>query len=97
MSTVCCADSVSTCSCCRAGRRPDTDHHADAARDARLVVHRSLARHEQVVFDRLGVFVGWFTLDDAIAVAAVDDVDDVAVVDAVSVLVDKSMCTIETA
>ena len=47
------------------------------------------------MFDRLGVFVSCFTLDDAIAVAAVGDVDDVTVVDAVSVLVDKSLCTIE--
>ena len=51
---------------------------------------------EQAVFDRLGVFVGSFTIDDAIAVAGNDGVDELDVVDAVSGLVDKSMCTVDT-
>jgi predicted ATPase len=55
-----------------------------------------LTSEEQVVFDRLGMFVGWFTLDDAVAISADQDMDEIAVVDAVSALVDKSMCTIET-
>ncbi len=77
------------------GRPSDIDHHATlhATLDWSFT---SLTAREQVVFDRLGVFVAWFTLDDAIAVVANDDVDEVAVVDAVSVLVDKSLCTIET-
>ena len=72
VSTVCCDDSVSICSCCRAGA-PAVDHHGtlQATLDWSFT---ALAAHEQVVFDRLGVFVGCFTLDDAIAIAAGDDV-----------------------
>ena len=51
-----------------------------------------LDEHEQAVFDRLAVFVGWFTLDDAVAVAG-DLLDQDDVIDALSGLVDKSMCT----
>ena len=29
-----------------------------------------LDEHEQAVFDRLAVFVGWFTVDDAVAIAS---------------------------
>jgi len=77
------------------GRRSDVDHHATlhATLDWSFT---SLSEPEQLVFDRLGVFVATFTLDDAIAVVASDAVDDVAVVDAVSVLVDKSLCTLES-
>ena len=77
------------------GERPEGDHHRtlQATLDWSFTL---LAADEQVVFDRLGVFVGSFTLDDAIAVTTEDDIDDIAVVDAVSALVDKSMCTIET-
>jgi predicted ATPase/class 3 adenylate cyclase len=77
------------------GWRPATDHHVtlQGTLDWSFML---LTADEQVVFDRLGVFVGSFTLEDAIAVTAEDDVDDIVVVDAVSVLVDKSMCTVET-
>ncbi len=47
------------------------------------------------MFDRLGVFVGWFTLDDAVAVARDDELAELDVVDAVSALVDKSMCVVD--
>ena len=75
--------------------RPAVDHHGtlQATLDWSFT---ALAAPEQVVFDRLGVLVGCFTLDDAIAIAAGDVADDAAVVDAVSVLVDKSLCTVET-
>ena len=56
-----------------------------------------LDEREQVVFDRLAVFVGWFTLDDAVAVAGDPGLDELDVLDAVSGLVDKSMCTVDLA
>ena len=55
-----------------------------------------LTPEEQAVFDRLGVFVGSFTIDDAIAVASDEEVDDLDVVEALTGLVDKSMCTVDT-
>ena len=54
-----------------------------------------LGAREQVVFDRLSVFVGWFTLDDAVAVAGDSTLGDSDVLDALSALVDKSMCTVD--
>ena len=54
-----------------------------------------LDEREQVVFDRLAVFVGWFTLDNAVAVAADASLVDFEVLDALSALVDKSMCTVD--
>ena len=54
-----------------------------------------LDEREQAVFDRLAVFVGWFTLDDAVAVAGGPRLDELDVLDAVSALVDKSMCTVD--
>ena len=54
-----------------------------------------LDERERVVFDRLAVFVGWFTLDDAVAVAADPGLDELEVLDALSALVDKSMCTVD--
>lgn len=54
-----------------------------------------LDEREQIVFDRLAVFVGWFTLDDAVAVAADATLADFEVLDALSALVDKSMCTVD--
>ena len=43
-----------------------------------------LDEREQVVFDRLAVFVGWFTLDDAVAVAGDPGLDELDVLDAIS-------------
>ena len=54
-----------------------------------------LDEREQVVFDRLAVFVGWFTIDDAVAVAGDPELDELDVLDAVSGLVDKSMCIVD--
>lgn len=62
-----------------------------------------LDEREQIVFDRLAVFVGWFTLDDAVAVAVAADpalptgtpLTEADVLDAVSALVDKSMCIVD--
>jgi len=54
-----------------------------------------LDEREQYVFDRLAVFVGWFTLDDAVAVAADSTLGDLDVLDAICALVDKSMCTVD--
>ena len=54
-----------------------------------------LGEREQVVFDRLSVFVGWFTLGDAVAVAGDSTLGDSDLLDAMSALVDKSMCTVD--
>ena len=56
-----------------------------------------LDERQKVVFDRLAVFVGWFTLDDAVVVAGDATLDGLDVLDAVAGLVDKSMCTVDTA
>jgi hypothetical protein len=50
---------------------------------------------EQVVFDRLSVFVGWLTLDDALAVVGDSTLGDLDILDAISALADKSMCTVD--
>ena len=55
-----------------------------------------LSDHEQAMFDRLGVFVGWFTSDDAIAVAGDDEIDEYDTLAAVSGLVDNR-CASSTA
>ena len=47
---------------------------------------------EQLVFDRLSVFVGPFDTADAVAVADDDDITELDVVDALTSLHDKSMC-----
>jgi predicted ATPase/class 3 adenylate cyclase len=54
-----------------------------------------LTDQERTVFDRLAVFVGWFTLADAIAVAGGGELLELDVIDAVSGLVDKSMCAVD--
>lgn len=47
------------------------------------------------MFDRLAVLVGWFALDDAVAVAGDASLSDLDVLDAISALADKSMCTVD--
>lgn len=53
--------------------------------------HNLLNEAERAVFRRLGVFAGGFTIETAQAVAADDLVDDWAVLDHLSALVDKSL------
>ncbi len=55
-----------------------------------------LDAHEQAVFDRLGVIVGSFTIDDAVTICSTDGLGDLDVVDAMSGIVDKSMCATDT-
>jgi predicted ATPase len=53
--------------------------------------HELLDTREQAVFRRLGVFVGSFALSTAQRVAADEQLDEWAVVDALTVLVDRSL------
>ncbi len=53
--------------------------------------HSLLSEAEQVVFRRLGVFAGGFTIGLAQAVASDEGLDEWAVLDQVSALVDKSL------
>jgi predicted ATPase/DNA-binding winged helix-turn-helix (wHTH) protein len=57
--------------------------------------HGLLTEPEQQVFRRLGVFAGSFTMELAQAVAADDGLDDWAVLDHMSALVDKSLVVTE--
>lgn len=54
-----------------------------------------LEERQRNVFDRLAVFVGWFTIDDAVAVARDPGLDELEVLDVLSGLVDKSMCMVD--
>ncbi|HUG21491.1 ATP-binding protein [Piscinibacter sp.] len=53
--------------------------------------HNLLGTDEQKVFRRLGVFAGGFTLDSAQRIAGDDTIDEWAVIDLLSGLVDKSL------
>ena len=53
--------------------------------------HGLLTAHEQIVFRRLGVFVGGFTLELAGAVARDDSMDEWAVIDTLAALVERSL------
>ena len=53
--------------------------------------HDLLSDQERVLFRRLGVFAGGFTLDSAEAVCADDHLDRYAILDLVTALVDKSL------
>jgi predicted ATPase/DNA-binding winged helix-turn-helix (wHTH) protein len=57
--------------------------------------HSLLGTVEQVVFRRLGVFAGGFTLELASAVASDDTLDEWAVIDALGSLVDRSLVTLD--
>ena len=59
--------------------------------------HELLAAHEQIVFRRLGVFVGGFTLELAGAVASDDSLDEWAVIDTLAALVERSLVTADGA
>ncbi|WP_284260314.1 ATP-binding protein [Bradyrhizobium iriomotense] len=53
--------------------------------------HDQLSEVERIVLRRVGIFVGHFTLEAAVAVAEGDGVGRASVVDAVGTLVDKSL------
>ena len=57
--------------------------------------HGLLNEAERIVFRRLGVFAGGFTMELAQAVAGDDDLDDWAVLESLSALVDKSLVVAE--
>jgi predicted ATPase/DNA-binding winged helix-turn-helix (wHTH) protein len=57
----------------------------------------SLTDHERTVLGRLSIFVGAFTLDAALVIAAADDLDAAQVVDALASLVAKSLILPDTA
>jgi predicted ATPase/DNA-binding winged helix-turn-helix (wHTH) protein len=57
--------------------------------------HGLLGRAEKTVFRRLGVFAGGFTMELAQAVACDAQLDDWAVLDHLSALVDKSLVVVE--
>ncbi|MDX2379101.1 MAG: adenylate/guanylate cyclase domain-containing protein [Acidimicrobiia bacterium] len=73
------------------GRRTSVERH-QTLRAAVDWSYRLLDDAERRVFDALAVFVGDFRTDDAVVVIADDATSDFDVVDAVSSLVDKSMC-----
>ncbi len=58
--------------------------------------HGLLTDAERIVFRRLGVFAGGFTMELAQAVAADEDLDEWAVLDHMSALVDKSLVVAES-
>jgi predicted ATPase/class 3 adenylate cyclase/DNA-binding CsgD family transcriptional regulator len=57
--------------------------------------HDLLSEPERIVFRRLSVFVGGFTLDAAEAVCAGDGIEEVHVLDLLSQLVDRSLVQME--
>jgi predicted ATPase/DNA-binding winged helix-turn-helix (wHTH) protein len=57
--------------------------------------HHLLGADEQKVFRRLGVFAGGFTIESAQQVASDGQIDDWAVIDHVSTLIDKSLLLVE--
>jgi predicted ATPase/DNA-binding winged helix-turn-helix (wHTH) protein len=58
--------------------------------------HDLLAPPERVVFRRLGVFVGGFTLETACAVGTDERLNEVDVIDALAALVDRSFVVVDT-
>lgn len=54
-----------------------------------------LSAQEQAVFRRLGVFVGGFSLDLAVAVASDDSLDEWSVVDILGALIDRSFVSMD--
>jgi predicted ATPase/class 3 adenylate cyclase len=55
-----------------------------------------LAPQEQVLFRRLAVFAGGFTLEAAEKIATADDIDDADVLDLLSQLIEKSLVTVDS-
>jgi predicted ATPase/DNA-binding CsgD family transcriptional regulator len=56
-----------------------------------------LTRHEQVLFERLGIFAGGFSLAAARAVCGGDDLDEIGILNLLSSLTDKSLVVADTA
>ena len=59
--------------------------------------HSLLSAHEQMVFRRLGIFVGSFALEAAVAVAGEAALDAERVIDALAALVDRSLVVADDA
>lgn len=58
--------------------------------------YRLLTDHERLLFERLSVFRGGFTLEAASAVCVDDDLDELGVLELLPALVDKSLVTLDT-
>ena len=59
--------------------------------------HSLLSAHEQMVFRRLGIFVGSIALETAVAVAGEEALDAERVIDALAALVDRSLVVADDA
>jgi predicted ATPase/DNA-binding winged helix-turn-helix (wHTH) protein/DNA-binding CsgD family transcriptional regulator len=59
--------------------------------------HGLLQPREQVLFRRLGVFVGGFSLEMAVAIAAVESIDEWALIDQLNVLVERHLIDVDGA
>jgi len=56
-----------------------------------------LAPQEQMLFSRVGIFAGGFSLNAATAVCSGEDLDDIDILDLLSSLIDKSLVVADTA
>jgi predicted ATPase/class 3 adenylate cyclase len=77
------------------GNQRDRPPHQQTLRATIEWSHDLLNDDERVLFRRLSVFVGWFSLEAIEAVAAGDEVDALDVVEIVAGLVDRSMLVVE--
>ena len=78
-----------------AGRRTAVERH----RTLRAAIDWSynlLDAPQRLLFERLSVFRGAFDLDDAVGVCASDDLDELAVLDLLAALVDRSLVAVKT-
>jgi predicted ATPase len=77
------------------GTRDNVGRRHETLRAAFDWSHQLLPAPEQAVFRRLGVFVGGFTLPSACAVCGDESLDEVAVIDALAALVDRSFVVVD--
>jgi predicted ATPase len=77
------------------GARDNVGRRHETLRAAFDWSHGLLASPEQAVFRRLGAFVGGFTLASACVVCGDESMDDVAVIEALAALVDRSFVVVE--
>ncbi len=56
-----------------------------------------LTPQEQMLFNRVGIFAGGFSLDAATAVCSGEDLDEIDILDLLSSLTDKSLVVADTA